>query len=86
MTGNLWSGKEFGAVRLGIATEGPGWRRLGQGSRICQVGKGEGSSAGPERKRVKQKDALMPGSDVGGKKDGGWRMKNGEEDRAGPHG
>lgn len=31
---------------------------------------------------MKQKDALMPGSDVEGKRDGGWRMKN----RAGPHG
>lgn len=36
--------------------------------------------------RVKQKDALMPGSDVERKRDGGWRMKNGEEDRAGLHG
>lgn len=36
--------------------------------------------------RVKHRDALMPGSDVEGKRDGGWSMKNGEEDRAGAHG
>lgn len=36
---------------------------------------------------MKQKDALMPGSDVEGMRDGGgWRMKNGGEDRAEPHG
>lgn len=34
---------------------------------------------------MKQKDALMPGSDVEGKRDGGWRVNNGENDRAGPH-
>lgn len=51
ITGKLWRGKEFGAFRLGIATEEPGWRRLGQGSRICQAGKRQGSSAGTGRKR-----------------------------------
>ena len=36
---------------------------------------------------MKQKDALMPGSDVEGMRDGGgWRRKNGGEDRAEPHG
>lgn len=38
-----------------------------------------------EEERMKQKDALMPGSDVEGKRDGGWRVNNGEKDRAGPH-
>ena len=36
---------------------------------------------------MKQKDALMPGSDVEGMRDGeGGRRKNGGEDRAEPHG
>lgn len=40
----------------------------------------------PEEERGRQKDALMPGSDVEGETTRGWRMKNGGEDRAGPHG
>lgn len=40
VTGELWRGKEFGAVRLGVATEGPGQRGLGKRSRICQAVEG----------------------------------------------
>lgn len=60
--------------------------RLERAGRICQAGKGQDLSSGTGRKRVKQKDALMSGSDVEGKRDGGWRVKNGGDDKAGPHG
>lgn len=40
----------------------------------------------PEGDRARQKDALMPGSDVEGKRSEGCRIKNGGEYRAEPQG
>lgn len=63
------------------------WKELGQRSSFLQYRKGYRSSAGTGgRQRGRQKDALMPGSDVEAKRSEGCRIKNGGEYSAGPHG